>query len=270
MTRTLMLVLVLWTSGGTAVAQYRGPRSADYLFGTSARGSRASWVNPAALGTTAEASIMIEGFVQRDAVGDYPLAQYTIGFSSRGFAFGYRRDRFRNADGGNTWRVAIGRGIGRLAVGAGFSMYGRSQQALDLGLRYQLASTLGLALKVDNILQPQVRDSSLRFGGTAGIGWTPFRSIGVDVETRGSDERGSGGVLLASRVGLRIGIPTRLPLLLTGVLDLDDGFSPTRLLVGLSLGGDYQLSAVADGSRLPSGDVFSGVSVLGEARKRLR
>jgi len=107
MTRTLMLVLVLWTSGGTAVAQYRGPRSADYLFGTSARGSRASWVNPAALGTTAEASIMIEGFVQRDAAGDYPLAQYTIGFSSRGFAFGYRRDRFRGVDGGNTWRVRV-------------------------------------------------------------------------------------------------------------------------------------------------------------------
>ncbi len=270
MIRTLLLVLVLWTSARTAVAQYRGPRSADYLFGTSARGSRASWVNPAALGTTAEASIMIEGFVERDAAGGYPLAQYTLGFSSRGFAFGYRRDRFGGGIGGNTWRVAIGRGLGRVAVGAGLSMYGGSQQALDIGFRYQLASTLGLAFKVENILQPQVRDSSLRFGGTVGIGWTPLRSVGLDLETRGSDKLGSNGVLLASRVGLRIGIPTRLPVLLTGVLDFDDGFSPIRLLVGLTLGADYQLSTVAAGSRLPSGNVFSGVSVVGEARKRLR
>jgi hypothetical protein len=270
MIRTLLLVLVLGTVARPAIAQYRGPRSADYLFGTSAHGSRASWVNPAALGTTVDASIMIEGLVERDAAGDYPLAQYTLGFSSRGFAFGFRRDLFPSDVGGNTWRVAFGRGVGRIAIGAGMSMYSGSERALDLGLRYQLTSTLSLAFRVDNILQPQVRDSSLRFGGTAGIGWTPLRFLGVDLETRGSDELANSGVLLASRVGLRIGIPTRLPVLLAGVLDLDDGFAPTRLLVGLTIGADYQLSAVAAGSRLPSGDVFSGVSVIGEARKSLR
>jgi hypothetical protein len=151
------------------------------------------------------------------------------------------------------------------------SWYGGSGEAVDVGLRYQLLPTLGMAVGVENILQPVVRDSSRRFGGTAGLSWTPLRGVGLDVETRGSDELGSSSVLLASRVGLRIGLPVaRLPILLAGVLDFNDSFDATRLLVGLSIGGDYSLTAVAAGSRLPTGDVFSGISAVGEVSKRLR
>jgi len=273
MTRILFLAgFLLLASGAPAAAQYRGPRSADYLFGASAHGAPAAWVNPAGLGTAAtEASIMAEGLVERDAAGDYSFAQFTLGFSSRGFAFGFRRDYFAGDIAGNTWRLAFGRVVGPLAVGAGASWYSGSGQGVDLGLRYRLAPSLRLAVGLENILQPEVRDSSLRFSGTAGLLWAPLRGIGVDVEARGADELGSGGVLLASRVGLRIGLPVaRLPILLAGILDFNDSFDATRLLVGLSVGGDYRLTAVAAGSRLPTGDVFSGISAVGEIRKRLR
>lgn len=272
MTRILLLAgFLLLASGAPAAAQYRGPRSADYLFGTSAHGAPAAWVNPAGLGGTAEASIMAEGLVQRDAAGNYSFAQFTLGFASRGFAFGFRRDLFTGDVAGNTWRLAFGRSVGPLAVGAGASWYSGSGQGVDLGLRYQLAPALRLALGLENILQPEVRDSSLRFSGTAGLLWSPLRGIGVDVEARGADEQGSGGVLLASRVGLHIGLPAAgLPVLLAGILDFNDSFDATRLLVGLSVGGDYRLTAVAAGSRLPTGDVFSGISTVGEIRKRLR
>jgi hypothetical protein len=273
MKRILFLAgCLLLASGAPATAQYRGPRSADYLFGASVHGAPATWVNPADLGTTtAEASIMAEGLVQRDGTGDYSFAQYTLGFSSRGFALGFRRDFFAGDVAGNTWRLAFGRAAGPLAAGAGVSWYPGAGQAVDLGIRYRLAPTLGLAVGLENILQPVVRDSSLRFSGTAGLLWSPLRGIGVDVETRAADKPGSGGVLLASRAGLRIGLPVGgLPVLLAGILDFNDSFDATRLLVGLAIGGDYRLTAVAAGSHLPTGNVFSGISAVGEIRKRLQ
>ena len=114
MTRTLpgllALLGVMTLLPVPSAAQYRGPRSADYLFGASTWGSRALWVNPAGQGTVDEASLMLEAFVQRDPAGDYPLAQYTIGFNSRGFGFGFRRDFFH---------LDVGLGADSLAKTAG-------------------------------------------------------------------------------------------------------------------------------------------------------
>jgi len=281
MTRVLLLLLAGSMVAGPATAQYRGPRSADHLFPAAAWGARALWLNPAALGTVDEASIVLEGMVERDADGSYPLAQYTIGFNSRGFGFGVRHDAFHVpvtpgdsliSYGGNTWRVGFGRGLGPLAIGAAVSLYSGpdTKQDVDLGLRYRVAGSLDLAIGFEHIGQPVVRDSSLRFGGAAGLSWTTLQGIvGLDAEIRAHDQEIQGGYLLAYRAGLRIRMPGPLAFVATGVLELDDGFDVARVLLGLSVGGEYLASLVA-GGREDGSNTLTTVSLLAQASKHFR
>lgn len=283
MTRFLLLLTLLSTTigAGPAAAQYRGPRSADHLFAASIWGARALWLNPAALGTVDEASIMLEGLVERDTLGDYPLSQYTIGFNSRGFSFGFRRDFVRvlggPADslisyGGNTWRVGFGRGLGALAIGAAVSLYSgpKTTQDVDLGLRYQLGSGLALSIGFEHIGQPTVRDSSLRFGSGVGVSWTTLNGIlGLDAEVQGHDKEADGGILMGYWGGLRLRTTGALPLALTGVLELNSGFDIRRILVGFAVGGDYLASLVA-GGRENGANRVETISLLGQASRRFR
>jgi len=284
MMRALLALLVTATLISVpAAAQYRGPRSADYLFGASTWGSRALWVNPAAQGMLDEASIMVEALVERDVAGNYPLAQYTIGFNSRGFGFGLRRDFFRTdvglgpdslvKTGGNTWRVGFGRGLGRLAIGAAVSLYSGpdTKQDLDIGLRYRVGSGLDLGVGLEHIGQPTVRDSSLRFSGAGGLAWTTLGGVfGLDLEAKASNGVGDDGLVMGYRGGLRLHIPGQLPIALNGVLELDDGFDIGRLVVGLAIGGDLQGAVVGGGQRDDGTSRVTSVSVLAEARKRFR
>lgn len=284
MTRTLLgLLTAAALLPAPSAAQYRGPRSADYLFGASTWGSRALWLNPAGQGTMDEASLMLEGLVERDLAGNYPLSQYTIGFNSRGFGLGFRRDFFHVDNGqgpdslesraGNTWRVGFGRGLGALAIGAAVSVYSgpKTKQDVDIGLRYRIGSGLDLSLGVEHIGQPTVRDSSLRFGGAAGLAWSAPRGIvGIDLEARGNSGVGDVGLVMAYRGGLRLQIPGRIPFALNGVLELDDGFDIGRLLVGLSVGANFHGTVVGAGQRQGDTNRLTSVSVMGEARKRFR
>lgn len=281
MTRLSLLLLAGFLWAGPATAQYRGPRSADHLFSAAAWGARALWLNPAALGTVDEASIFLEGMVERDLNGNYPLAQYTIGFNSRGFGFGLRHDVFRVpagpgdsllSYGGNTWRVGFGRGLGPLAIGGTASLYSgpQTKQDVDLGLRYRIATRLDLAIGFEHIGQPVVRDSSLRFGGTVGLSWTTLQGIlGLDAEVRAHDQEVQGGYLLAYRGGVRIGIPGSLPFLATGVIELNDGFDVTRVLLGLSVGGEY-LGNLVLGGREDGSNTLTTASVLAQASRHFR
>jgi len=280
MTRLLLLLLAgsVWT--GSAAAQYRGPRSADHLFGAAASGARALWVNPVGLGMIDEASIMIEAMVERDPDAHYPLAQYSIGFNSRGFGFGYRRDIFHvpaaTGDslvsyGGNTWRLGFGRGLGSLAIGAAVSLYSgtETKQDVDIGLRYRIGSGLDLALGLEHIGQPDVRGSSLRFTGAAGLSWTTLRGVvGLDAEARALDREGE-GYLMGYRSGLRLRIPGSMPVALSGVLELNDGLDVSRVLVGLSVGAEYLGSLVA-GGREGGSNTLTTLSLLGQASRRFR
>lgn len=269
--RTLVVTLLLGAIAAPADAQYRGPRSGDYLFSATVWGARAAWVNPAGLGALRGASIMGEALVERDAAGGYGLAQYTLGFSSRVLGFGYRRDRFPGDVAGNTWRLGLGRALGRFALGAAVSLYSESdlQQGLDFGAQYHLAPGLALGVVVQNIGQPEVRDSVLRLAGAAGISWTGLGGVlGLDGEMHGTDQVGRSGLLLASRLGLRLAPRLRVPVAVATVLEFGDSFDVTRLLVGLSVGADYQVTAVAAGSRLPGKDVISGVSLVAQASKQ--
>jgi hypothetical protein len=268
-----LAVVVLSVLPGPLEAQYRGPRSADYLFAGSAWGARALWVNPAALAAVDGASIMLEGMIERNGAGDYPFAQYTIGFNSRGLGLGFRHDFFQGDVGGNTWRVGFGRTLGALGLGAAISLYSGddTKQDVDVGLRYRLSPALVLALGAEHIGQPTLRDSSLRFGGTAAVSWTGLGgALGLDVEARGSDQEVEDGVLMAYRAGLRLHLGSRLPIGLGAVIQLDDGFEATQLLVGLAIGRDYQAILVG-GSVRPAGDTrVTGVSLAAQASRRFR
>jgi hypothetical protein len=275
----LLLATTLWA--GAAAAQYRGPRSADHLFATSTWGAPALWVNPLALANVDEASLMLEAMVERDPDERYPLAQYTIGFNSRGFGFGFRHDTFHvpapDGDslisvGGNTWRLGLGRGLGRLAIGAAVSLYSGAdkQQDVDLGLRYVIARGLNVAIGVEHIGQPTVRDSSLRFGGAVGLSWTVATGVvGLDAEVRAHDRETGNGFLVGYRGGLRIRTPGRLPVAATGVIELDDGFDVRRVLLGLAVGADYLASLVA-GGRENGSNTLTTASLRAQASRRFR
>lgn len=279
----LFLALTLVLLSSPLAAQYRGPRSGDYLFGASAWGARALWVNPAAQGSVDEASLMLEGVVARDPADNFPLAQYTIGFNSRGFGFGFRHDYFKVdvgagpdslADvGGNTWRAGFGRGLNRMAIGAAVSIHSGpdTKQSVDIGFLYRLQPSLRLAFALENIGQPTVRDSSLRFGGRAGLSWTGFSGVlGMDLEARGYDREVNSGIAMAYRGGLRLQTPGNVPFVLTGVVELGDSFTVDRLLLGLSVGGEYLGGVVAGGSDRSGSKQLTDVSVLGLASKRFR
>jgi hypothetical protein len=281
MTRFLLLILAgsLWT--GSAAGQYRGPRSADHLFAAASWGARALWVNPVGLGAVDEASVMVEAMLERDPDASYPLAQYTIGFNSRGFGFGYRRDIFHVpaaagdsliSYGGNTWRLGFGRGLGSLAIGAAVSLYSGpdTKQDVDVGFRYGIGNGLDLALGLEHIGQPAVRDSSLRFGGAVGLSWTTLNGVfGLDAEIQAHDQRIQSGYLMGYRGGFRIRTPGILPIALTGVLELDDGFDVRRVLVGLAVGADY-LGSLVGGAREAGSNAVTTVSLLGQASRRFR
>lgn len=251
-------------------AQYRSPRSAEYLFGADVWGTRALWVHPAGLGTVNEASIMAEAMIERDVTGDYALAQYSFGLNSRGFGLGYRRDRFDGDEAGNVWRIGFGRGVGNLAFGTGLSVYsgkGR-EESVDLGLRWRPASPLEIALAAENIGQPTVRDTALRFAGALSAAWSPLRGLfHLAAEGRATD-LALGGWLMAYRAGVRLATPGRTPLAAYAILDLDDDVAVRRLVAGVSVGGDYQGVLMGSGARRAGSTRVETISVAGVASHR--
>jgi hypothetical protein len=251
-------------------AQYRGPRSADYLFGADAWGTRALWVNPAGMGTVNEASVMAEVLVERNAASDYALGQYTVGFNSRGFALGYRRDRFGGGVNGNVWRIGLARGIANMSVGVAMSVYSGAQREedLDLGIRWRLRPPIEISVAVEHLGQPTVRDSALRLATVTGAAWSPLRGlVHLAAEARATDAV-VGGWVLAYRAGLRLATPGRRPLAAYGVIDLDDDFGVPRLVFGLSFGGDYQGVLMGGVGRTSGRNRLETISLTGVASHR--
>lgn len=250
--RPWVVLAFLALLAGPADAQYRGPRSEDYLLRTGVWGTQALWVNPAGLGAVNAASLMLEMMVERDSGGGYPVAQYTVGFSSRGFSIGFRHDRFENGAGGNTWRFGLGRGAARVGAGLAVSLYSGAdrKEDVDAALRYRLAAPLEIAVGVEHIGQPVVRDSSLRFGGWLGLGFNGFGgALQFAADLKASDRSDSTGVLMAYRGGLRLQTRGSVPVGLFGVLDVNQGFQIDRLVAGISVGLPYQALLVGSGAR---------------------
>jgi hypothetical protein len=247
-------------------AQYRGPRSADYLLAPMVWGARALWVDPSGLGVVREASLMAEAELERDTAGGFPLAQYTASFNSRGFSFGFRHDRFTNGQSGNTWRFGFGRAARGIGVGAAFSLYSGPdrKEDVDVGVRVRLASSLQLTAGMEHIGQPTVRDSSLRFGGVVGLGWTGLGgAVQLAGDVRASNPTDSSSVLMAYRTALHLQTRGSWPLGLVAVLDLDQHLNIGRLVAGLSVGLPYQAMLVGSGARQAGQTRVESMSLTG-------
>lgn len=264
------VLAALWAT--PLVAQFRAPRSADYLFAASAQDARALWVNPAGLSAVYEAAVMGELVWARNALDDFHVAQYTAGFNSRGFGFGFRRDRFANGVGGNAFRLGVSRAFAGLALGGAFTVYSGDpdQRELDLGVRTGLIPSLQLGLAVQHIGTPVVRGVRLPPTGVLGLAWFGARGrIQVTAEAAAADRELESGFDLAYRAGLRLtGGGRRLLVSGFGTIDISEDVEISRLVVGVAVGGTGGIGAVVgDGARRAGSTFVDGVSLTGVARR---
>lgn len=254
-------------------AQFRTPRSADYLFVALDDDARMLWVNPGALGIEFQASLMAEAMIARNADDDFSLDQYTVGFASRGVAFGYRRDRFDDSTAGNTFRLGFGRGFRRFAVGGSITLYSdsRDQREGEIGMRYLLLRGIEVGAVLRHIGKPIVRGIRLPFTGVLGVSWSLFGSaVQLAGEAAAADREGVSGYDLSYRAGLRVGMARTLPFGILAALDLDEDFGADRLVLGLQIGRKDRGVVVADGARRLGTTFVDGVSVVGIASRPLR
>lgn len=254
-------------------AQFRAPRSADYLFVALDNDARMLWVNPAALGIEFQASLMGEVLIERNTTDGFPLAQYTLGFSSRGVAFGYRRDRFDNSTGGNTFRFGFGRRFRRYAVGGSATLYSDSvnQREGEIGIRYFLLRGLDIGAVIQHIGKPTVRGVRLPLTGVLGVSWSPLGgAVQLVGEAAAADRATVSGYDLSYRAGVRVGMSGTLPFGIIAALDLDEDFGTNSLVLGLQVGRKDRGVLVGNGARPLGSTVVNGVSLVGIASRPLR
>ncbi len=193
------------------------------------------------------------------------LSQYTVGFNSAGLAFGFRRDRFPDlGDGTNTFRIGLARGSGRLAAGGAFTFYSGAQD-LDLGLRHLLPGGFELALVVQHLLTPEVRDSTLPLTGTVGLAWRPIRGVALTAQGSGTELNQPEGFTGRYGAGLSIQHTPRrggIGLGVVAALYLDDRLRSTQGAIGISIGGQDRAVAVGSGP-VRGGTELRGLSLTG-------
>ena len=225
-------------------AALRTPHSADYLFASSALDARALWVNPAGLGAFLQASVMGEVVVDRLVVpgGDLRLAQYSLGFNSRGFSVGYTHDGFEGVNASNsTIRVGLARGVGGLSGGVSLGFYNAdvSQRGLDVGLRYAPSPLFALAAVVRDIGKPVLRDSVIHPRGIASATGYFLQGQGTLSGEIVAVERPAllTGYDVTYRAGASLESGGRLPIGALVALDLGNNLKVDRWTLGLSIGG---------------------------------
>ncbi|HEY3220951.1 MAG TPA: hypothetical protein VGJ80_09475 [Gemmatimonadales bacterium] len=247
-------------------AQVVPNRANAYLFPTDVSDARAISVNPAGLGVQREASVYAEL-----AVGDPGakgrLRQINAGFNSRGLSFGYQRDLFDNGLRGSTIRLGLAGGSGGLAVGFAVARYGGSganETGWDLGMSYVAHPGLTVGVVAANLGQPIVRGVRQRLTFVPGATWhpNPVPVLAVSAAARITpDSVGS------YAFGLRWRTPAtgRRPIEILLRLDTDRDLGRAAFAVGLSIGGQNRIGAVAT----TPGDVSSidGASLYGLATR---
>jgi hypothetical protein len=256
-----------------AHGQFRDPRSGDYLFSASAQDARALWVNPAGLAAAFEAVVMGEVLVERSSDDDFMLRQITVGFNSRGFGFGFRRDRFENSVGGNTLRIGFGRALGRIAVGASLTVYSDSadQRELDLGIRGFIFPGLEFGAAVQHIFEPLARDSLLPATGRLGAALTLWQgTLQLNTEAFAANRPSASGYEVGYRAGLTLRSSGRTPLGLLAAVDLSDDVRIDRIVVGFVLGGRDRGIITGHGGRRNGTAYLDGIGLTGVASRRLQ
>jgi hypothetical protein len=235
----------LWLLLGRAAAAQVAPnRTTLYLHPTDVTDARALWVNPGGLGRFQEASLHAD-FTVGDPGGGGRLRQLTLGFSSRGFGFGYQRDIFAGGRRGHTYRFGVASGYDRLAAGVAAALYrgGTSAAGWDVGVVYAAAPTFTVGAVVENIGQPTVRGSTLPVNYVPGATLQLFDAqAAVSLHGRLTSV---GVASYALGLGAGLGGATRLPLRLVARVDTDRSLKRTGFAFGVSVGAQDLAGVVA-------------------------
>lgn len=228
--------LALWLLlGRAAAAQVAANRTTLYLHPTDVTDARAVWVNPAGLGRLEQASLHADLTVG-DPGAAGRLRQLTLGFSSRGFSFGYQRDIFAGGRRGHTYRLGAASGYDRLAAGVAAALYrgGTSATGWDVGALYAAAPTFIIGAVVENLGQPTVR------GSTLPVTYVPGATVQLLDARAAVSLHGrltSAGVAhYALGAGAGFGGATRLPIHVLARVDTDRSLKRTGFAFGLSIG----------------------------------
>jgi hypothetical protein len=237
-------------------------RATAYLFPTDVRDARAIWVNPAGLGVTRDASIYAEvGIGEPGASGR--LRQINAGFNSRGLSLGYQRDLLDDGVKGTTLRLGLGGGAGGLAVGFDIARYsgnGANATGWDIGASYVALSQLTVGLVAANIGQPVVRGLKQRFTYIPGLTWHPgpLPDLALSTYARITPDSVES---YAFGLAWRTNSPgSRWPIEVIARMDTDNGFRRGAFALGLSIGGENRVGAVAsapgDASQIDYSSVY--------------
>lgn len=259
---------------GQAAAQYRGPRSADYLFVATAGDARALWVNPAGGAGILQATVMGEFALDRTPGNSLAFGQYTLGFNSRGVAFGFRHDRFSDSASGNVFRIGLARGLGRLSVGGAVTVYSGDpdQREGDLGVQLHLAAPLQLGAVIQHIGVPHVRGVRLSPSAAMGLTVQPVSVLQLSLEGRATDREATSGYDMSYRAGLRWGVSLShgLAVGVLAVADFDQNPALTGASFGLVVGGLNKGIVVGSAARAAGATTFQGASLTGIATRSLQ
>lgn len=258
----------------SAASQDIEPRTADYGFITTLDDARALWVNPAGLAAFPEASVMGELLAERPGNEGFRVGQFTVGFNSRGVAFGYQRDLHPFLSAADVLRLGAGAGFTGGAVGIAFTTYSSNdvtRRGVDLGLRLDPAPSLTLGGAVRHLGRPTVRGTRLPVTGIAGVTWTPLPShVQLSGEALAAEQLApDSGYALSYRVGARVSTRGRLPLGVLTTFELGSNARIDRWSVGIAVGGNDQV--VTLGSVVPLvGQVqrLHAMSLTGVASRR--
>lgn len=260
------LVLALGFSAlatGPATAQGVRPRSADYLLATEVSDVRALWVNPAGLGVVPGASVLADVVFEAPDAGNLRIAQWGVGFSSRGISFGYQRDRLRDnpatpePDAHSTDALRFGAAFPfrRGALGASFTWFRpntsfqSSQRSGDVGLLYQVLPVAVVGAVLRNIGRPYVGNQIAPLTGTLGVAWRPVpRMVGLAAEASVAERTGASGYDLSYRAGGQFSLPVPFGVNAVAAIDLDEDLGISGWAFGVSIGTADRVLATASGA----------------------
>lgn len=262
------------TYAGSLRSQDIEPRIADYGFTTTVDDARAIWLNPAGLAALTEASIMGELVLTRPIDEAFGVGQWTVGFNSRGFSFGYQKDQHPFLGSADAVRLGFGLGFSLGSVGMAVTSYSSNDSAergVDLGARLDPAPGIVLAGVVRHVGRPVVRTIPLPVTGALGASWTPMPThLQLAGEAIATERAGAAttGYDLSYRAGGRLSTRGRIPVGVLTALDLGSNFRIDRWAVGVVLGGSDQVVAVGSVAPLVGRQHLYAASVTGVASRR--
>ena len=243
----LLAALLSVTPSARLPAQVAHNRATAYLHPTDVRDARALWVNPAGLGVLREASVYAEIAVS-DPGARGRLSQVSAGFNARGLALGYQRDVLDAGGRGHTYRLGIAGSAAQLAAGMAIAYYrgdGTKGTGWDVGATYGWFGGLTVGGVIRNLGQPVVRGIRQRLTFVPGATWHPtaLPAAGLSMHARVTpDSVAAYAFGLSWRTGTD---QSRWPLEIIARLDTDGGLRRGAFVLGLSIGHQDRVGAVA-------------------------